>query len=119
MNDMQPRIPKYLFDLLDNLFEMEKKVNKLSEPNSIIRNVSRMKEIMHHLDAVEHFGLSYDSPFGESYNETRTDLEAKIVGTSANNLVVTDVIKPIIRLRIAGTSVIARKGVVIVESVDR
>ena len=51
------------------------------------------------------------------YNETRTDLEASIAGNSAENLIVTEVIKPIIRLRTSsGTTTIVRKGIVVVES---
>jgi len=62
-------------------------------------------------------GLIYQNPLGEPYNETRTDLEASIAGSSADNLVITEVIKPIIRLRTnSGATTIVRKGVVVVES---
>ena len=62
-------------------------------------------------------GLIYQNPIGEKFNETRTDLEASIAGNSAENLVVTEVIKPIIRLRTnTGVTTIVRKGVVVVES---
>ena len=86
----------------------------LSESNSIGRNVSRIKEIFEHLEPDG--GLLFHNPIGESYNETRTDIDASIAGDSAENLIITEVIKPIIRYRKGGISMIARKGIVVVES---
>jgi hypothetical protein len=108
-------VPKAYIDLLDQVFEIEKKLESISEPNSIGRNVNRMKESFENLFADG--GLIYQNPLGEKYNETRTDLDANIAGTSADNLVVKEVIKPIIRLRAnSGATTIVRKGVVVVES---
>lgn len=115
----QIKIPLPYLELLDQIFEIEKKVDAIKESNSIIRNVNRMKEIFSNISssADEHeAGLIIHNPIGESYNETRTDLEASIAGSSAENLIVVEVIKPIIRYRKGGTNVIARKGVVVVES---
>ena len=53
---------------------------------------------------------------GEAYNENRTDLEASIAGISTDNLVVIEVIKPIIRSKNGTITQIVRKGVVVVES---
>ncbi len=61
-------------------------------------------------------GLSYHNPIGEKYSDTRTDLEASIAGSSSENLVITEVIKPIIRYRQGSMTMIARKGIVVVES---
>jgi len=60
---------------------------------------------------------------GQSYNETRMDLEASIAGASTENLFVTEVIKPIIRqcLReghLEKTRVI-QNGIVVVESREK
>jgi hypothetical protein len=108
-------MPKVYIDLLDQIFEIEKKLESISESNSIGRNVNRMKEYFENL--TPDCGLIYQSSIGELYNETRTDLEASIAGSSSDNLVVTEVIKPIIRLRTnGGATTIVRKGVVVVES---
>lgn len=108
-------IPKKYIDILDQVFEIEKKLEGLNEHNSISRNVNRIKECFENL--TQDSGLIYHNPLGEKFNETRTDLEASIAGNSTNNLVVIEVIKPIIRLCTNnGITTIVRKGVVIVES---
>lgn len=108
-------IPKVYIDILDQVFEIEKKLDGISETNSIGRNVNRIKDCFENL--MQDSGLIYQNPLGETYNETRTDLEASIAGISVDDLVVTEVIKPIIRLRTnSGTTTIVRKGVVVVET---
>jgi hypothetical protein len=108
-------IPQKYVEILDHVFEIEKKLDSISAPNSIGRNVNRIKECFEYL--MPDSGLIYQNPLGEHFNETRTDLEASIAGNSTDNLVVTEVIKPIIRLRTnSGVTTIVRKGVVVVES---
>lgn len=108
-------IPKKYIEILDQVFEIEKKLENINEQNSIDRNVNRIKECFEYL--MSDGGLIYQNPIGEKYNETRTDLEASIAGNSADNLIITEVIKPIIRLRTnSGVTTIVRKGVVVVES---
>lgn len=107
------------FELLDQLFEVERKLEKIQEVNSVSRNVNKMKDIFENLFSNSHgsnLGLTYHNPIGERYDETRLDLEASIAGDSTENLIITEVIKPIIRQKSGGTSLIARKGVVIVQS---
>jgi len=115
----QVKIPKIYIDLLDQIFEIEKKLEPIKEPNSITRNISKMKEIFENAFSTlteTDIGLQYHNPIGEMYSETRTDLEASIAGNSTENLVITEVIKPIIRFRNGRINIIARKGVVVVES---
>lgn len=115
----QVKIPKPYIELLDQIFEMERKAEAIQEANSINRNINKMKEIFQNIfsTATENeSGLTYHNPIGEPYNDTRTDLEASIAGDSAENLIVTEVIKPIIRYRRGGSNLIARKGVVVVET---
>jgi hypothetical protein len=108
-------IPKKYIEVLDQVFEIEKKLEGIRVPNSIGRNVNRIKECFEYL--MSDSGLIYQNPLGEQYNETRTDLEASIAGGSTYNLVVIEVIKPIIRLRTnSGVTTIVRKGVVVAES---
>ena len=110
---------KVFFELLDQLFEVERKLEKIQEENSISRNLNKMKDIYENLGfglSSSDMGLTYHNPIGEQYNETRLDLEASIAGNSTEDLIVTEVIKPIIRLKNGGSTLIARKGVVVVES---
>ncbi len=106
-------------ELLDQIFEIERKLGSIQEENSILRNVNKMKSVFESIlssDAEPDTGFTYHDPMGEDYNETRTDLEASIAGDSTENLVVTEVIKPILRYRKGNGSFIVRKGVVVVQS---
>lgn len=110
---------KPYFELLDQLFEIERKLENIEESNSISRNLNKMKDIFESglsTSSSADIGFIYHNPIGETYNETRLDLEASIAGNSTENLIVTEVIKPIIRYRHGAESRIARKGVVVVES---
>ena len=116
----QIAIQKYHIDMLDQIFEIERKVEAIQESNSIQRNIKKMKEIFENIYASSSTeldtGLTYHNPIGEEYNETRTDLEASIAGGSTENLIVIEVIKPIIRYRKGGINMIVRKGIVVVET---
>jgi len=119
MSDLVRGIPKAYFDLIDQVFEIERKSDLLQESNSINRNVSKIKDLFGNIFSTSSeldTGLSYHNPIGESYNETRTDLEASIAGNSIENLIIKEVIKPIIRFRKGKATIIARKGVVVVAS---
>jgi len=65
-------------------------------------------------------GLAYEDPMGQPFNETRTDLEATISGVGTEDLVVVEVIKPIIRSvsngETTGISRVIQKGIVVVQS---
>ena len=111
---------KPYFELLDQLFEIERKLENIGESNSISRNLNKMKDIFEVTlfsgSTSSETGLIYHDPLGEAYNETRLDLDASIAGNSTENLVIKEVIKPIIRYKSGGSTLIARKGVVVVES---
>jgi len=110
------KIPKSVLFVLNQVFEIENKLQSISESNSIQRNIDKIKDYFEYEAMEDNAGLSYHNPFGEAYNETRTDLEASIAGNSTENLFITEVIKPIIRYRKGGMNAIAQKGVVIVET---
>lgn len=99
--------------ILNQLFEIENKLSKLNVAHTINRNIDKLKLI--HENSFDEFSFIIENPKGEKYNETRTDLEATIVGNSVNNLVVVDVIKPIIRIKQGKVSKIVQKGIVIVQ----
>ncbi|MCH3883391.1 hypothetical protein [Tenacibaculum aquimarinum] len=122
---LEPNFKQYkpYFELLDQLFEIERKLKNIEESNSISRNLNKMKDIFETnlfssstSSTSSEIGFTYHNPIGESYNETRLDLEASIAGNSTENLVIKEVIKPIIRYKSGGSTLIARKGVVVVES---
>jgi hypothetical protein len=107
-----PTAPKWALTLLNQLFEIEKKLTATegSDPSNCIRNITKIK------DTMEEIGLFYENPLGQSFKETRTDLEASISGTGTDNLRVVQVIKPIIREGKRDFSRVSQKGIVIVES---
>lgn len=109
---------KIYFELMDQIFEIERKVEMSQEQSNIVRNVNRMKSIFESSLGLNE-GFTYHNPLNEPYNETRLDLEASIAGESSENLYVSEVIKPIIRYKNVKTTLIARKGVVVVESKNK
>jgi len=119
MNDINKVTRTYL-DIINQIFEIEKKAAALQESNTIHRNVNRLKEIMAH-DIITggdqaNSGLTYHNPIGEDYSITRTDCEASIAGESTENLYIAEVIKPIIRLNSGSISIIVQKAIVVVKS---
>jgi len=107
--------PDYLF-ILNQIFDIEQKASKLKEINTIQKNIDRVKEYFGNNPGKGEYDFYYYNPLGEKYDETRTDCEASIAGSSTENLIITEVIKPIIRVKKDNFTVIAQKAVVIVES---
>lgn len=128
------QIPKSILVVINQLYELEHKLKKHGDPNNLQRNVTKMKDAFAEegmpgdVHGQLHICLSYEDPMGQSFKETRTDLDATISGSGADNLVVVEVIKPIIRsaMRISAGEIseqhkaqftqVIQKGVVIVES---
>jgi len=103
-------LPKTFLTVLNQLYELEQKIKRHGDPALTQRNISKMK------DALEEIGLYYEDPMGQAFNETRTDLEASISGAKTEDLVVVEVIKPIIRHGPRSFSRVIQKGIVVVES---
>jgi len=117
MNNMQTiKVPKQYLFMLNQLFEIEQKIGKIQEPNSVQRNIDRLKDFFETEALSEGQELVFHNPFGEKFDETRTDCEATISGTGHNNLEIIEVIKPIIYVKYGQTQMIAQKGIVIVQS---
>ena len=130
------QIPKSLLIVLNQLYQVEQKLKKGDDSAGISRNlaagISRNLAKMKDALAEEGFPivdagggqipitLTYEDPMGQSYNDTRTDLEATISGVGTENLVVVEVIKPIIRATWKDgadvTSKIVQQGIVIVKA---
>jgi hypothetical protein len=101
---------KDLLILMNNLCDMERKLQLHGDPGNALRNIDRIKE------AFQDVGIFYEDPLGQSFNETRTDLEATITGDGTDILKVVEVIKPIIRAGDPTYSKVIQKGIVIVQS---
>ena len=100
---------KSLFRLLNQVFELERKTDQLADNESIIRQVRRMKGLFE-----QDFLLTYEDPVGQAFNETRTDVEARVAGDSAENLVIIETLKPVIRFwHNPMQSEIVQKGIVV------
>lgn len=93
---------KHLYEVINQLSALETKLNNQEEYQ---RYFARCKQ------SFEEIGITYYSPINEKYNETRTDVEANIAGNETKNLVITQVIKPVI----VHDGAIAQRGIVIVE----
>lgn len=110
------KIPRQYLFMLNQLFELEQKVEKLQETNSLRRNIDKLKNYFETEALSDGQGLIYYNPIGESYGVTRTDCDATISGESHENLEIIEVIKPVIYYRYGKSQMIVQKAVVIVQS---
>lgn len=121
MNNTNARVKlnkKEQIFILNQIFEIESKVNKLNESNSINRNIRKLKNFYEN-DFHENISFVIENPIDQKYDETRIDLEANIIGDKVNNLFIIDVIKPIIRIKEGNANYIIQKGIVIVQSKNK
>jgi hypothetical protein len=95
--------------IINQLFEIQTKINTLGEANNFERNFNRLFSIF------EEDGFTMQDPTNETYNEARTDCEASIVGQATSNMKITKTIKPIIYKRVEGNLQLVQKAVVVVE----
>jgi len=106
----QPTIPKWALGIMNSLFDIEKKIEINGDASNIQRNIDKIKDLL------EGEKIFYENPLGQKFSETRTDLEATIIGEGVENLKVVEVIKPIIRYGDLKFSVVVQKGIVLVQS---
>ncbi len=97
---------KEIIKLLNQLFEIEKKSAKSDDAIKIDRNIARIKSIF------EEQGIIMKNPLHESYQDTRTDIDAEIDGDPSKKLMITEVLKPILYK----DNQLIQKGLVIVEN---
>lgn len=116
MNDLTIKYPKNYLTILNQIFEIENKLKKLQEKNSIQRNIDRLKDFFATEALTDGQGLAYHNPIGEYFDETRTDCEASISGASHENLEIIEVIKPIIYAEFGNSKIVIQKAIVIVQS---
>lgn len=119
MSENTIKLPPYYLFMLNQLFDIEQKISKIQESNSVQRNIDRMKDFFKTEALPAGQGLYFYNPIGEKYDETRNDCEATISGTGLENLKIIEVIKPIIYVKYGNTQIIAQKGIVIVQSKNK
>ncbi len=116
--ELKIQVPKSIISTLNQLYEMEQKLRKNGDPSNLLRNLEKIRDAFEHYDNT--LGIIYEDPLGCSFNETRTDIEATISGSLTDDLVVVEVIKPIIRALLQDGAVkitkVIQKGIVIVKS---
>lgn len=95
--------------LLNQLFEMKSKIAFENLSHKFERNFQRLFALF------EEEGLFFKDPIGEPYADSRTDIEASIVGPESPKMKITKVIKPIIYKKEGASALLLQKGVVIVE----
>lgn len=105
-------LPRFVLQTLNHLYEIERKLALHGDAAGIARNVERIKSMF----ADEQ--LFYEDPMGQPFSETRADLEASISGEGTEDLVVIEVIKPVIRVGNQNYSKVVQKGIVVVTSRD-
>jgi len=105
-------IPKYVMTVLNQIFEIERKAGVGGVSQKILRSIEKIKSAFDS-DAME---FVIESPLNQRYDITRTDVEATIVGSDHENLEITEVFKPIIKIRVSGISRVIQQGVVIATS---
>ncbi|MBL7800802.1 MAG: hypothetical protein JNL95_08740 [Chitinophagales bacterium] len=101
---MQNSIP-----IINQVFEIQTKLNDLSETTPFERNLNRLFAIF------EEEGYVVKNPIHEPYQESRTDCEASIVGNINSKMKITKVLKPIIYQKIGAQMQLVQKAIVIVE----
>ena len=111
---INPQTQKIIISAVNQIFEIERKLKQKGDPSNINRNIGKLRDIF------SEAGYIYENPLGQPCDETRTDLDATISGSDINNLVVVEVIKPIIRFVVCDNhgkfSTIIQKGIVVVEA---
>lgn len=104
---------KALIMLANQVFDLERKVGRLEPADPFRRIVMKMKESL----AIA--SIEYADPAGEPFDETRADCEGHIAGVSVENLVIVEVIKPIVRFRNGDHVRQLQRAVVVVQSRKR
>jgi len=99
---------RQVVNIINQVFEIEKKLSGAQANGSIQRNIDRIK------NELEEMGYSFHNPINEKYDPTRTDCEANITGSGSGKLVITEVIKPVIRNTNDGENKIIQKAIVVV-----
>ncbi|MGC4101192.1 hypothetical protein [Ferruginibacter sp.] len=95
--------------IINQLFEIQYKIKELGQAQGFERNFNRLSAIF------EEDGFIIQDPTNETYNDSRTDCEASIVGSVAAKMKITKTLKPIIYKKADSAVQLVQKAVVLVE----
>lgn len=95
--------------LINQLAEIENKVNQDQLMPKYERNFNRIHVLL------EEEGYFFRYPVGEKYRESSADCEANIVGEEGSDMIITQVIKPVVYKKEGYKISLIQKGIVIVE----
>ena len=95
--------------LINQIAEIRNKITQDNLLPKYERNFNRINSLL------EDEGFIFRYPVGEKYRESSADCEANIVGPEGSDMVITQVIKPIIYKKDADKVLLVQKGIVIVE----
>ena len=97
--------------VLNQIFELQQKINNGPDAASFERNFSRL------FDIFEEDGFVIQNPINEMYNESRTDYEASIIGEAGKKMKISRVLKPIIYQKSDQQLQLVQKAIVMVEKI--
>ena len=95
--------------LINQIVEIRQKISEEKLDKKFERNFNRI------FSAFEEKGFICQYPLGEKYNETRTDCDATIIGKESSDMIIVQVIKPVIYKKNAAGPMLVQKGIVMVE----
>jgi hypothetical protein len=111
-------ISNEVISLINQVFEIEEKQKMIEQKNSIDKNVRNLKELLEE-GFFQDFGISYYNPIGEDFKDSRTDCDVvENLSNTFENLVIIQVIKPIIRVKQNDAIRIIQRARVVVQSKD-
>lgn len=96
--------------IINQLFEMEGKINESGMAANFERNFRRLFSIF------EEEGFIIQDPTGEPYTDSRTDCEASISGKIGSKMFITRTLKPVIYQKKENGVQLLQKAVVIAEN---
>jgi hypothetical protein len=99
-----------IVSILNQIFDMQESLLKENASDKFERNINRMLSIC----AEEGYLIS--NPLNEKYSESRTDVEANMIGVLSSHMFIVQVVKPIIYKIADGNKLLVQKGIVMVES---
>jgi hypothetical protein len=97
---------KEILAVINQCALLELKLIEQNAEESVVRMLQRIRA------SWENMGYTYILPIGEKYNETRTDVAANIVGETSDDLIITQIVKPVIYFQ----NQIVQQGIVIAAS---
>jgi hypothetical protein len=100
-----------MLQIINQIFEIKNKINGMGEAAAFERNINRLYAIF------EDDGYIIQDPTNETYEPSRADCEASIVGNASSKMKITRTLKPIIYQKLQGNVQLQQKAVVIVEKI--